>query len=65
MNETRLRTIEQVARFLSPSGPVEFSVAGDGNERYRHISRALKRFDYPRRSKLRTPRAAEVPAAHP
>jgi len=51
MNETRLRTIEQIEQFLSASAPVEFSAAGDDSERYRHISRVLKRFDYPGRSK--------------
>lgn len=51
MNETRLRTIEQIEQFLSASAPVEFSAAGDDSERYRHISRVLKRFDYPRRTK--------------
>ncbi len=51
MNETRLRTIEQIEQFLSASGAIEFSAAGDDSERYRHISRVLKRFDYPRRSK--------------
>ena len=48
MNETQLRTIEQIEQFLSASGPVEFSAAGDDSERYGHISRVLKRFDYPR-----------------
>lgn len=51
MNEERLDTIEQIEEFLSGSGAVEFSVAGDDGERYGHISRVLARFDYPRRSK--------------
>lgn len=51
MNETRLCTIEQIERFLSASAQVEFSKYGDDAQRYEHISRVLKRFDYPRRSK--------------
>lgn len=51
MNETQLRTIEQIEQFLSASAPIEFSAAGDDSERYAHISRVLGRFDYPRRSK--------------
>ena len=51
MNETRLRTIEQIWQFFSASARIEFSAAGDDAERYAHISRVLKRFDYPRCSK--------------
>lgn len=51
MNEERLDTIEQVEQFLGASAPIEFSAAGNDDERYGHISRVLKRFDYPRRSK--------------
>lgn len=51
MNETRLETIEQIEQFLSASAPIEFSANGDDSERYAHISRVLKRFDYPRRAK--------------
>jgi hypothetical protein len=51
MNEERLGTIEQIEGFLSGSAAIEFSVAGDDSERYGHISRVLKRFDYPQRSK--------------
>ena len=51
MNETRLCTIEQVEQFLSGCTRVEFSKSGDDSERYEHISRVLKRFDYPRRTK--------------
>ena len=32
---------------------MEFSPHGDNTERYAHISRVLKRFDYPRRSKYK------------
>jgi len=51
MNEERLKTIEQIEAFLDGSAAVEFSVAGDDAERYGHISRILKRFDYPQRNK--------------
>jgi transposase InsO family protein len=51
MNETRLCTIEQIEQFLNASAQVEFSKYGDDAERYGHISRVLKRFDYPRRNK--------------
>ncbi len=51
MNETRLETIEQIEQFLSANSLIEYSASGDDNERYAHISRVLKRFDYPRRSK--------------
>ena len=51
MNETRLDTIRQIEQFLSASATIEFSASGDDSERYAHISRVLKRFDYPRRTK--------------
>ena len=51
MNETRLCTIEQVEQFLIGCNQIEFSKFGDDSERYEHISRVLKRFDYPRRTK--------------
>ena len=54
MNEARLCTIEQIEQFLSASAQIEFSNSGDDNQdnqRYEHISRVLKRFDYPRRGK--------------
>lgn len=51
MNETRLCAVEQIERFLNGSAPIEFSAAGDDSERYAHISRVLKRFDYPGRNK--------------
>jgi hypothetical protein len=51
MDETRLDTIQQIEEFLSASAVIEFSASGDDSERYAHISRVLKRFDYPRRSK--------------
>lgn len=51
MNEERLDTIVQVEQFLRASGFIEFSAVGNDGERYGHISRVLKRFDYPRRSR--------------
>jgi hypothetical protein len=51
MNETKLSTIEQVEQFLEASAVIEFSATGDDSERYEHISRVLKRFDFPRRNK--------------
>src|SRR4030065_1655153 len=50
MNETRLCTIEQIEQFLSASAQIEFSAHGNDAQRYEHISRVLKRFDYPRRN---------------
>lgn len=51
MNETRLCTIEQIEQFLSGCTQIEFTKSGDDSERYEHISRALKRFDYPRQGR--------------
>ena len=51
MNETRLTTIAQIEEFLSGSGQIEFTPSGGDLERYAHISRVLKRFDYPRLGK--------------
>jgi len=53
MDETKLRTITQLQEFLDATPEVKFTLAagvGDA-ERYEHISRVLKRFDYPRRKK--------------
>jgi len=53
MDETKLRTIAQLQEFLDATPEVNFTLAagvGDA-ERYEHISRVLKRFDYPRRNK--------------
>jgi transposase InsO family protein len=47
MDETRLRTILQVKQFLAGSQEIGFSAAGGDSERYAHISRVLRRFDYP------------------
>ena len=51
MNETRLTTIAQIQEFLNAYSVVAFSPSGDDVERYAHISRALKRLDYPRLGK--------------
>lgn len=51
MDESQLRTIEQIEQFLAASADVAFTAHGDDLERYAHISRVLKRFDYPRRNK--------------
>jgi hypothetical protein len=53
MDETKLRTIAQLQEFLDATPEVSFTgTAGDGDtQRYEHISRVLKRFDYPQRSK--------------
>ncbi|HOE44084.1 MAG TPA: hypothetical protein PLB25_21000 [Rhodoferax sp.] len=53
MNETKLRTIAQLQDFLKATPEVSFSGTGEkgDSERYDHISRVLKRFDYPHRKK--------------
>ncbi len=51
-DESRLRTIEQIEQFLSASALVAFSPPAGGDcERCEHITRVLKRFDYPQRNK--------------
>jgi transposase InsO family protein len=55
MDETRLRTIEQLEEFLRATPQVAFTAHKDGvvgdEQRYAHISRVLSRFDYPHRKK--------------
>ena len=53
MNESKLTTIEQVEQFLAATPEIEFSGIADvgDTERYAHVSRVLKRFDYPARCK--------------
>ncbi len=46
MDETQLRTIEQIEAFLRGSASIKFSAVGDDTERCAHISRVLTRFDY-------------------
>ena len=53
MDESKLRTIAQLEEFLKATPELRFSgltVRADG-ERYEHISRVLRRFDYPNRTK--------------
>jgi transposase InsO family protein len=48
MNESRLSTIAQLQDFLAGSAQIEFTAHDStDSERYAHISRVLKRFDYP------------------
>jgi transposase InsO family protein len=51
MDESKLRTIEQIERFLAGNSEIGFSGYENDVERYAHLSRVLKRFDYPRRNK--------------
>jgi len=55
MDETRLRTIEQLEEFLRATPQVAFTAHKDGTvgdeQRYGHISRVLARFDYAHRKK--------------
>ncbi|MBK5204303.1 MAG: transposase family protein [Polaromonas sp.] len=51
MDESRLRTIEQIEQFLGASTLVEFSKHEGDLERYAHISRVLQRFGYHQRNK--------------
>jgi len=46
MNESRIRTLEQVRQFLSGTPQVSFSPRGEDAERYRHINEVLRRFSY-------------------
>ena len=54
MDETKLRTIVQLQEFLAATPEVNFTAAeGSGDlNRYEHISRVLKRFDYRQCSKM-------------
>ncbi len=53
MDESRLRTIAQLQEFLDATPEVSFTGAAgeDDTQRYEHISRVLKRFDYRQRGK--------------
>jgi len=48
MDETKLRTIAQLQEFLDATPGIKFTngAGGDDTERYAHVSRVLKRFDY-------------------
>ena len=49
MNESRLRTIEQLQEILKATPQVQFSAhGGDGDSQgYKHISTVRRRLDYP------------------
>ena len=51
MDETKLRTIAQLQEFLDATPEVSFTgaVGEDDTQRYEHINRVLRRFDYPQR----------------
>ena len=51
MDETRLKTIRDIKDFLLGCAAVRFSPSEDEADRYAHISRVLKRLEYPRLSK--------------
>ena len=51
MDESKLRTIEQIERFLAGNSEVEFSGYENDVQRYAHLSRVLRRLDYPGRNK--------------
>ena len=67
MDETKLRTIAQLQEFLDATPVVKFTLAaGAGDaERYEHISRVLKRFDYPSPSLSLFSPFSPKPAANP
>jgi len=53
MDETKLRSIAQLQEFLDATPEVSFTgtIGSDDTQRYEHISRVLRRFDYPQRSR--------------
>ncbi len=53
MDETKLCSIAQLQEFLDATPEVSFTGAAgeDDTQRYEHISRVLKRFDYRQRGK--------------
>ena len=53
MDESKLTTIAQIEQFVAATPEIEFSGIADAAdvERYAHVSRVLKRFDYPARCK--------------
>ena len=64
MDESRLRTIAKIQAFLEGSDEIGFSPHAGDEERYAHISRVLKRFDYPRPQASRARRIARLSASH-
>jgi len=51
MNESGIRTLEQVRQFLGGTPQVSFSPRGEDAERYGHINAVLRRFGYARLGK--------------
>ena len=53
MDETKLRSIAQLQEFLDATPEVSFTgtIGSEDAQRYEHISRVLRRFDYPLRSR--------------
>ena len=51
MNDTQIKTLEQIRQFLSGTLSVEFSIDSK-DESYRWIERTLIRLDYRSRSKV-------------
>ncbi len=66
MNESQLRTIAQLQDFLDATPDVSFTAAaGDGDaQRYEHISRVLRRFDYPQRGRAERGVVLGLSASH-
>ncbi len=48
MNETKIKTLEQVRAFLAGTTPVKFTGCGEDADRYEYIARVLERFGYRR-----------------
>ncbi|MFN0304254.1 MAG: hypothetical protein ACKVQU_28300 [Burkholderiales bacterium] len=48
MNESKIRTLDQVRQFLDGTREVEFAVASGDESRYAHISDVVRRFGYRR-----------------
>ena len=51
MNESKIRTLEQVRQFLGGTADVQFAFRGDDGARYAHIAEVLRRFGYARRKR--------------
>ena len=51
MNESKIRTLEQVRQFLGGTADVQFAFRGDDAARYAHIAEVLRRFGYARRKR--------------
>jgi hypothetical protein len=48
MNESKIRTLDQVRQFLDGTRDVQFAVASDDESRYAHIAEVVGRFGYRR-----------------